>query len=81
MNKEDGNPAEGWVTLNEAGKIVNRDMSTIRYWADNDKIRSYRIGNSGIRIVNVEEVKAYSEYAARLVFANRENKKHKKKDN
>lgn len=79
MNKENGNPVEGWVTLNEAGQIVNRDMSTIRYWADKGKIRSYHIGSSAIRIVNVEEVLAYSEKAARLVFANRANKKRRRR--
>ena len=54
------NPVDGWVTLKEAGEIVNRDISTIRYWVNNNKLACYRIGTSSVRIVNVEEVKEYS---------------------
>lgn len=60
------NPFEGWVTLDEASRIVNRDHSTIRFWADTDRITAYRIGNSRVRVVNVEEVKEYSEQATRI---------------
>lgn len=69
------NPVEGWVTLNEASEIVNRDISTIRYWVSKDKIRCYRVGTSAIKIVNVAEVVAYSEQATRLVFSTRGKKK------
>ena len=55
------NPVEGWVTMKEAGKIVNRETATIRYWANTGKIASFNVGSSPIRIVNVEQVKEYSE--------------------
>lgn len=60
------NPFEGWVTLKEAGEIVNRDHSTIRYWADTGKITSYRIGTGSVRVVNVEEVQEYSNQSYRV---------------
>lgn len=55
------NPVEGWVTMKEAGRIINRDTSTVRYWADTGRIACYHVGNSHIRIVNVKQVKEYSE--------------------
>ena len=71
------NPVEGWVTLNEAGEIVNRDISTIRYWVKSGKISCYRIGSSVIRIVNVEEVKRYSEKAVRIYRPTKKSKQNK----
>ena len=61
MNEVIENPVEGWVTMKEMGRIINRDTSTIRYWADTGKIASFNVGTSHIRIVNVEQVKEYSE--------------------
>ena len=55
------NPVKGWVTMKEAGRIIDRDTSTIRYWAETGKIACFNIGTSNIRIVNVEQVKEYSE--------------------
>ena len=60
------NPFEGWVTIKEAGEIVNRDHTTIRYWVETGKITCYRIGTGAVRVVNVEEVREYSEQANRL---------------
>lgn len=60
------NPFEGWVTLKEAGEIVNRDHSTIRYWADTGKITCFRIGTGSVRVVNVEEVQEYSNQSYRV---------------
>jgi hypothetical protein len=60
------NPFEGWVTLKEAGEIVNRDHSTVRYWADTGKITCYRIGTGSVRVVNVEEVQEYSNQSYRV---------------
>lgn len=59
------NPFEGWVTIKEASNIVNRDHSTVRYWAETGKITCYRIGTGAVRVVNVEEVKEYSKSANR----------------
>ena len=67
-------PFEGWTTMDEAAKIVERDHSTIRYWADNGKIACYRIGNSRVRVVNVDEVKEYSAQANRLEMPKRSKK-------
>ena len=55
------NPFEGWVTFKEAGEIINRNHSTIRYWAETGKIVSYPVGNGGLRLVYLEDVKDYSE--------------------
>ncbi len=55
------NPFEGWFTFKEAGAIVNRNHSTIRYWAETGKITSYPVGNSGMRLVHIDEVKEYSD--------------------
>lgn len=68
------NPFEGWVTLEEAGRIVNRDHSTIRFWADNNRIAAFRIGNSRVRVVNIEQVKQYSERATRIETPKRPRK-------
>lgn len=54
------NPFEGWVTIKEAGEIINRHHSTVRYWANNGHVTSYPIGTNGLRVVNVEEVREYS---------------------
>ncbi|RMG74261.1 MAG: DNA-binding protein [Chloroflexi bacterium] len=72
------NPFEGWVTIKEAGEIVNRDHSTVRYWAETGKITCYRIGTGAVRVVNVEEVKEYSKQAKRLDLPKRGKKKKKK---
>lgn len=55
------NPFDGWLTFKEAGQIVNRNHSTIRYWAETGKITSYPVGSSGLRLVHIDEVKEYSE--------------------
>lgn len=54
------NPFEGWTTIEEAAEIVGRGNSTIRYWVEQGFISSYSIGRK-VRVVNIEEVKAYSE--------------------
>jgi excisionase family DNA binding protein len=64
------NPVEGWVTIEEAGKLVGRSHSVVRKWANQGKISCYRIGTSIIRIVNVDEVRRYSERTIR--FNNRQ---------
>ncbi len=70
------NPFEGWVTFKEAGEIVNRNHSTVRYWAETGKIKSHPIGSSGLRLVNIEEVKEYSsKYSYRLDRPKRNQKK------
>lgn len=74
------NPVDGWVTLKEAGEIVNRDISTIRYWVNNNKLACYRIGTSSVRIVNIEEVKEYSvKHSYRLHRTKRKKRKSSKK--
>lgn len=55
------NPFDGWVTIKEAGNTIERNHSTIRYWAETGKITSHLIGNSGIRLVYLDDVKEYSE--------------------
>ena len=60
MTNIEENPFEGWVTLKEAGQIVNRNHSTVRYWIETGKITAHYIGNSGLRVVNIAEVKEYS---------------------
>jgi len=70
------NPVDGWVTMKEAGRIIDRDTSTIRYWAENGKIACFNVGTSNIRIVNVEQVKEYSsKYSYRLDRPKRNQKK------
>lgn len=69
------NPFEGWVTVKQASDIVNRNHATIRYWIDTGKIISYPIGEKGLRVVNIEEVKRYSEKANRLNLPKRGSKK------
>lgn len=53
------NPFEGWTTIEDAADMVGRDHSTLRYWADNGKIACFPVGRK-MRVVNIEEVKAYS---------------------
>ena len=61
------NPFDGWVTFQEAGSIVNRNQSTVRYWATTGKITAYSIGSYGLQVVNIDEVKEYSaKHAYRL---------------
>jgi len=60
MTNTQENPFEGWVTFKEAGEIVNRNHSTVRYWVETGKITAHQIGNSGLRVVNIDEVKEYS---------------------
>jgi excisionase family DNA binding protein len=60
------NPVVGWTTIDEAAKIVERDHSTVRHWANGGKISCYRVGNTTIRLVNIDEVKAYSRKAIRI---------------
>ena len=69
------NPFEGWVTINEASDAVNRNHATVRYWIETGKIAGHPIGSSGLRVVNLEEVKAYSEQALRLNLPKRGKQK------
>ena len=55
------NPFDGWFTFQEAGEIVNRNHATIRYWAETGKITSYPVGTKGMRLVQIDEVREYSE--------------------
>jgi len=66
MSEIQENPFDGWVTMQEAGEIVNRNQATIRYWATMGRITAHPIGTRGLQVVNVEEVKEYSEQAQRL---------------
>ena len=67
MTNVQKNPFEGWVTFKEAGEIVDRNHSTVRYWAETGKITAHPIGSSGLRLVYIEEVKEYSaKYSYRL---------------
>lgn len=66
QNNEPKNPFEGWVTIEEAAKTVDRPTETVRRWANDGKIEAFNIGESWIRVVNVEEVRMYSEKAPRL---------------
>jgi excisionase family DNA binding protein len=54
---------EEWTTIEEAAEIVQRDRTVIRYWVETGKIACYPIGRR-IRVVNIEEVKMYSEEVA-----------------
>ena len=56
----DVNPFEGWVTLQEAARMLGREHSTLRYWANKGYIRIHQIGKR-VKVVNFAEVKAYSE--------------------
>ena len=38
------NPFEGWVTIDEAAKIVSRPDTTVRTWANEGKITNYHLG-------------------------------------
>jgi excisionase family DNA binding protein len=55
------NPFEGWLTFKEAGERINRSHGTVRYWAETGKITCHPIGNSGLRLVHIDEVREYSE--------------------
>ena len=66
-----------WTTMKDAANIVGRDHSTIRYWADNGKIRSFNLGSSNVRVVNIKEVQEYSEQANRLDMSKRSRKRGK----
>jgi len=66
MSKRQENPFDGWVTMQEAGEIVNRNQATIRYWATMGRITAHSIGSRGLQVVNIEEVKEYSKQAQRL---------------
>jgi len=57
------NPFEGWTVLEEAASLVGRDYKTIRSWANNGFITCYRVGQK-IRLVNVEEVRRFSNNRA-----------------
>lgn len=60
MSQAQENPFDGWVTFKEAGEIVNRNHSTVRYWAETGKITAHPIGSGGLRVVYIDEVKEYS---------------------
>lgn len=67
MSEIQENPFDGWVTIQEAGEIVNRNQATVRYWATTGKITAHPVGSRGLQLVNVEEVKEYStEHAYRI---------------
>lgn len=69
-----------WTTMKHAAHIVGRDHSTIRFWADRGRITVYYLGVDGKRVVNIEEVKAYSEQANRLDMTKRTQNRRKKLD-
>ncbi len=54
------NPFAGWTTIEDAAAMVGRDHSLIRKWANDGSIASYPVGRK-VRVVNIEEVKAYDQ--------------------
>ncbi|GEM_PF-2645879 len=58
------NPFIGWTTIDEVAKIINRDHSTVRGWADKGWIISFYVGRK-VRLVRIDEVKAFNERAVR----------------
>ena len=74
MSEIQENPFDGWVTIQEAGEIVNRNQATVRYWATTGKITAHPIGTRGLQVVNVEEVKEYStKHAYRIKPKNKDD--------
>lgn len=59
LEKDLPNPVEGWVTIDEASKLVGYSQTAVTYWADQGYITAYLVGQR-TRIVNVEQVKAYA---------------------
>lgn len=57
------NPFEGWTTIEEAAEMVGRENSTVRGWADKGWITCFSVGRK-VRLVNIEEVRNYSENVA-----------------
>lgn len=66
QNETVENPFDGWVTINEASDITNRNHATVCYWIKTGKIRAYPVGSYGLRLVKLDEVKDYSSKAHRL---------------
>lgn len=58
------NPIDGWVTIDEASKIVDYSLTAVAYWAEQGYINSYQVGQR-TRIVFLEQVKAYAELRRR----------------
>ena len=54
------NPFVGWTTIEDAASMVGRDHSLVRKWANDGVIASYPVGRK-VRVVNIEEVKAYDQ--------------------
>lgn len=54
------NPIEGWVTIDEAARVVGFTGPAVRYWADQGYITSYPVGQVA-RIVYLEQVKAFAD--------------------
>jgi hypothetical protein len=60
MDQEIENPFEGWAPLDEAAHIVGWSRSAVTYWADQGYIVSFPVGQR-VRVVNLDEVKAYAD--------------------
>lgn len=56
------NPFVGWTSLEEVAQLIGRDNATVRGWANKGWITSFTIGRR-IRLVNIDEVKAFAEKA------------------
>lgn len=52
------NPFAGWTTIEDAAAMVGRDHSLLRKWANDGLIAAYPVGRK-VRLVNIEEVKAF----------------------
>lgn len=54
------NPFVGWTTIEEASEIIGRNKRTVWLWVNKGRISCFQVGKK-IRVVNIEEVREFSE--------------------
>lgn len=64
LEKDLPNPTDGWVTVDEASKLVEFSVTSVMYWAEQGYINAYHVGQR-TRIVNLEQVQAFAQLRRR----------------
>ncbi|MFN8376455.1 MAG: helix-turn-helix domain-containing protein [Anaerolineae bacterium] len=69
---QQANPFEGWTTIEEAARLVNRKRSTVLYWIETGKVACFPIGPK-VRVVKIDEIRQYSEnFSSRKIRRNKQ---------
>ena len=60
VDKNEPNPFEGWMGLADASDTLGRDITLVRKWIRQGKVRAFTFGQR-IIVVNIDELREYDK--------------------